>query len=240
MTKFLPEAALQVLILVPFAILLAKEKKPGNYLRILAVPFIYVVYQMLLVLPRFIPALDFIESDWNWEGKLLGILFGIVCYILCRKHFRENDFFTFRQYGPNIKKTVIVAAIVVVAMSVIYYFMDSSAFDCETLAFQLTMPALDEEIIFRGILLGLLATALKDRVSVFGSPAVWFTAVLFGLMHALTLDKNYAPGFEPVYFIHTAVGGYVFGWLTVQSRSILLAVLCHGLTNFFAALATMI
>lgn len=234
------ESAMQVVPLSIISLFLVDKKDNRNYYRILLFTLIYIVYQLCLVLPRYMEELNVTGSNWNWEGKIAGILFGIACYFLFRKYFRENDFFTLRQKKEHIKITTIVAIAVVVLMTTIYYFIDSSEFDAETLAFQLTMPAIDEEIMFRGILLGLLMTALPAKLSFIGNPAVLITAILFGFLHAFTLDKNYSASFEPVYFFHTGIGGYVFGWLTIKSRSILMAVLTHGFTNFFAALATML
>jgi uncharacterized protein len=241
MSRFLIEALLHVLILIPFAVFLAKEKTKENYLRIFLFALVYVLYQLVLVLPRLVPALNLIDSRWNWDGKIFGILFGVACYFALRRYFRADDFLTLRQDRVNFKKTLAVAVAAVALVTLVAYLMaGSSEFSAETLAFQLTMPALDEELLFRVVLLGLLASALRDKIAFLGDPAVLLTAVLFGLLHALTLDKNYALGFEPVYFLHTAFGGLVFGWLTIKSRSFLLALLVHGLANFLAALATML
>lgn len=240
MTRFLLEAILQVSVIAFFALFLIDRKTRDNYLRILFFALVYVGYQIVLVLPKISPPLVFIDSRWNWEGKIFGIVFGVICYFIFRKCFKENDFFTLRQDKENFKKSLAVAVIAVLLVTAIAYLTGSSEFNAETLVFQLTMPALDEEIMFRGILLGLLMTALRDKVPFLGNPAVILTAILFGFLHALTLEKDYSLDFEPIYFIHTGLGGFIFGWITMKSRSILLAVLCHGLANFFAALVTMI
>lgn len=114
-----------------------------------------------------------------------------------------------------------------------------SPFDFETLAFQLTMPGIDEEIMFREVLLGLLLNALKDKISILGNPGILLTAILFGFLHALTLDKDYSISFEPIYFLQTGFGGYVWAWVAMKSRSILLPILSHVFANFFAALVAM-
>lgn len=238
--RYILEALIQVIPVVLIAIIILKDRTNENYLRLLFFIIIYVVYQLILVLPRFISELDFIQSDWNWEGKILGIIFGIVCYFIFRKYFATNNFFTFKQSPENIRRTRIVSVAVIVIMTALYYFIGQSEFDKETLAFQLTMPALDEEIMFRGILLGLLLTALPSKVPFIGNPSILITAILFGFLHALSLNKDYKLDFDMVYFLHTGIGGYVFGWLALKSRSIVLPVLTHGLTNFFAAFATMI
>lgn len=238
--RFLLEAIIQVGGIALMAFLLVKEKSKENYLRIFFFALIFIIYQIFLVLPKLSKPFDFIESNWNWEGKIFGIILGIVCYFIFKNYFTENDFFTFKQNAENKKKTWIVAVAVITLMSALYYFIAQSKFDAETLAFQLTMPALDEEIMFRGVLLGLLLTALREKFLFFGNPAVLLTAILFGFLHAFGLNKNYQITFDIVSFLHTGIGGYVFAWLVLRSQSLVLPILTHGLTNFFAALATML
>jgi membrane protease YdiL (CAAX protease family) len=191
-------------------------------------------------LPKLSGNLDFIGGNWNWSGKLFGILFGIICYFSFRKYFAENDFVTLRQNEEGFKKALVAAIVSIGLVTLIAYLTGSSEFNKETLAFQLTMPALDEELMFRGILLGILMTTLRDKIPFLGNPSIFLTAILFGFIHALTLEKDYSINFEPIYFLHTGIGGFLFGWITLKSRSILLAILAHGLANFLAALATMI
>ncbi len=238
--RFLLEALIQVAGIALIAIFLVKAKTKENYLRVLFFALIFIVYQIALVLPKLSKSFDFIESNWNWEGKIFGIVWGVICYFVFRNYFAENDFFTFKQNAENSGKTWIVAVSVIVLMSVLYYFIAKSDFDTETLVFQLTMPALDEEIMFRGILLGLFLTALRERFLFLGNPAILLTAILFGFLHAFGLSKDYKLSFDIISFLHTGIGGYVFAWLALRSESLVLPILTHGLTNFFAALATML
>lgn len=240
LTRFILEALLQLIFIVVPALLLLKHRNKRNYLRIVLFSVIYIVYQIVLVLPTMFEGCRFIESGWNWEGKIFAIAFGLLTYFIFMKHFAPNNFFTLKQNPANKKKTWIVCITVIILMSVLYYFIAQSEFDLETLAFQLTMPAIDEEIMFRVVLLGLLLTSLPEKVPYLANPSILLTGVLFGLLHALTLTKEYHIRFDLLYFIHTGAGGYVFGWLAVKSRSVALPVLTHGGTNFLAALATML
>ncbi|WP_392447085.1 CPBP family intramembrane glutamic endopeptidase [Capnocytophaga canis] len=240
MIKILAESFLQIALLLPFAILFLKEKSKISFIRLLIFVGCYVAYQLFLVLPSINAVFDVIESRWNWEGKALGIICGISCYFIFRRYFHENDFFTLKQNRENLKPTLIVAVGVVLLSVVVWFLLGKSEFDMETLAFQISLPGVDEEIMFRGILLGLLASSLKEKTTFVGNPSVLLTAILFGLMHSLTLDKNYAIDFESIYFIQTTFAGYLWGWITLKSRSILLAILSHNFSNFFGTLATMI
>lgn len=240
MTKIFLEAVLQIILLIPFTILFLKEKTKMNFLRIIIFIFCYLVYQISLVLPKINSAFDFIKSDWNWDGKIYGIIFGVVSYFVFRKYFFENNFFTFKQNKEGFKSAKIGAIVVVLLSTIIWFILGKSKFDLETLAFQISLPALDEEIMFRGILLGILATSLKEKISFLGNPSILITSVLFGFMHALTLDKNISVNFDPIYFIQTGFAGYIWGWITIKSRSILLAILSHNFSNFLGTLSTMI
>jgi len=128
----------------------------------------------------------------------------------------------------------------VLLSSIIWFIFGKSEYNFETLAFQISIPGIDEEIFFRGLLLGLLSSALKDKISFLGNPSILLTAILFGFMHALKIDKNNSLSFESIYFFQTGIAGYVWGWVTIKSRSILLAILSHNLSNFFGTLLTMI
>lgn len=240
MTKIFLEALLQVLPIILLSILFLKEKTKINFVRILIFTFCYLIYQIFLVLPTINPIFDFIKSSWNWDGKIYGILCCVFCYFAFRKYFCENNFFTLKQNKENLKLSTIGAIAIVVLSTIIWYLLGKTPFDLETLAFQISIPGIDEEIMFRGILLGLLATSIKDKFSIFGNPSILLTSILFGLMHALTFSKNYDIDFESIYFLQTSFAGYVWGWITIKSRSVLLAILSHNFSNFLGTLSTMI
>jgi len=240
MAKILIQAFLHVLILIPLAIFLLKEKTKINFLRIFVLVFCYVIYQIIEVLPKINSTFDIIKSNWNWDGKIYGTILGIVFYFLFRKLFQENNFFTLKQNKENPKSALIGAIIVVLLSSIVWFIFGKSKFDFETLCFQISIPGIDEEIFFRGLLLGLLATALKSKISFLGNPSVLLIAILFGFMHALKINKSNSISFDLIYFLQTGFAGYIWGWITIKSRSILLAILSHNFSNFFGTLLTMI
>ncbi|WP_353101580.1 CPBP family intramembrane glutamic endopeptidase [Myroides odoratus] len=240
MIKVLFEATLQVIIVIPIAFIFLKEKSILNYKRLLVFALIFVLYQYLIFLPKFNSNFDLIKNNWNWSGKFLGIIYGIIAYSLFKKYFKENNFFTIKQNIGNLKPALIGAFGIVLMSMIPWSISAKSAFNIETLAFQISLPGIDEEIIFRGILLGLLATALKERFPCSVSPAIMLTAFLFGLTHSLSLNDDYLIDFKPLYFTYTVFTGYVWGWITIKSRSILLAILSHNISNFFITVLTMI
>lgn len=240
MTIVLLEAILQVVIILPFAFFLLADNSKLNYRRLLFFAITFVIYQFVIFLPKMNPDFILMKSKWNWDGKILGIISGIMFYFSLKKYFLENNFFTVKQNKENLKLTLISAIGIILISTVSWFILDKTVFNFEALIFQISLPGIDEEIIFRGILLGLLATALKDRFFFLGSPAIILTSILFGLTHSLSLNKDTLINFEPLYFTHTVFTGYVWGWITLKSRSILLAILSHNLSNFFITALTMI
>ena len=184
------------------------------------------------------------QPDLNFNGKskteALDIPVVFVKAGASKKYFAENNFFTIKQDKKNFKKSLIAAIAVVILSTILVFFLGKFEFDFETLAFELTVPAIGEEIMYRGILLGLLMTSLKAKIPYLGNPAVLLTAILFGFAHGLSLDKNYSIDFNALYIMQTGFAGYIWGWIAMKSRSVLLAILSHNFGNFFGTLSAMI
>jgi len=240
MTKNIYESLLQLVVVLPMILLFLKKFDKENIKKILVFGLIFICYQILLNLPKHFGFLKIINGNWNWEGKILGILFGIICYFLFHHLFVEHDYFRLRQDKTYFKKASIVSLIVVVCATIIWYVLGKSEFDLESLAFQLTLPGIDEEIMYRGILLGLLMSGLKGQVRFIGNPSLLISSVLFGIIHALKLNESFTPNFNLIYFLQTGLAGYAWGWATIKSRSIVLAMASHNFSNFFGTLAMMI
>jgi hypothetical protein len=81
-------------------------------------------------------------------------------------------------------------------------------------------PALSEEILFRGLLLGRFC----DRLGTPGGLAL--SSLLFGMIHL-----NLAQGAPAL------VLGLYFGALTLRTGSVRAAILCHGINNLVAVFA---
>ena len=102
----------------------------------------------------------------------------------------------------------------------------------ETILFQLTLPGIDEEIAYRGIMLGLLVSVLKPFRETIFHPAILVTAILFGLGHGLFITKSFELSFDIFSFLSSCILGIIWGWLTIKSGSIFLSLTSHNLGNF--------
>jgi membrane protease YdiL (CAAX protease family) len=241
MRKIFLDSILPLLPVLALAVFFVKDRK--QYKTVGLFSLIFVIQQIVLKLPTKIYALQIIHSKWNWTGKLLGIALGLILYFLLRQRLKPFDFFRLKQ-NPKSFKTTLLITIVMTCFSFFAYFDTAKQFDAETLVYQLTMPGLDEEIFYRGILFGLLLTCLKDEIKInkmtFGNPSVLLIGLLFGLVHGLGIEDNFQFKFEPYPFIFTFINGYVWSWITLASRSILQATISHNLMNFVGNLIRMI
>lgn len=232
-------------LILPILILtFNKERK--NFKNILLFLFYYLLWCFFnSPLRDFIPNLDFIDSKWNWVGKILAFSFSILFIFIFRKNFKENNFFTLKQKEKSIKPILLVIGLILLISILFNYFTpEKLALSFDTLAFQISMPGLDEEFAFRGIMLGLLLNSLNDFIQIgkfkLINPSLLITAILFGLIHGIPLTPYLDFKFDYFSFCYTFIFGLVWGWMALKSKSILAPILSHSLTNFTVTLITMI
>jgi hypothetical protein len=98
--------------------------------------------------PHLIPA-----GQWNWQSKSLALAATLAIAALPAFGWRRSGL-TLAQTAGSLKSCILVAllyCLFFVAMA--FIFPDGGPASLETLAFQLTMPGLQEESIYRGVLL---------------------------------------------------------------------------------------
>jgi uncharacterized protein len=243
MTNLLAILALQLLIPVAITLVLTRDRLWRSVRLMLLFILAFVINALALRLVEFVPSAAFkpllgINLNWNWEGKLVAVLATIALYFLLRSHFKDHDFFTFKQNRQGLRPALIYAAIPVILAIVSMFLLGSAVpYTLETLLFQLTMPGLDEEPLYRGILLGLLMAALARPLPGSNTPissGTWpaiITAILFGMIHALRLNADWSVRFDALYFLNSAAAGWCWAKCCLHSRSLVLPICSHNLTN---------
>lgn len=189
--------------------------------------------------------INFINSIWNWEGKILALVFSIIFLIVFNKSLKENNFFTFKQKENSIKYTLLTTLAILLSANLYTYFSpEKTTLNIDSLAFQISMPGTDEEFAFRGIMLGLLMTSLNESMQIgkikIVNPSVLITAFLFGLIHGFPLTPNLLWQFDYFSFTYSFIFGLIWGWMVLKSRSILMPILSHSMNDFTLTLTTMI
>ncbi|MCB9310808.1 MAG: CPBP family intramembrane metalloprotease [Lewinellaceae bacterium] len=235
---------LELLIVFPI-ILVTLNKSATRWKALILFGLFFIFNSFLLELPRQIPEFKIINGHWNWSGKIYAVLGSILFYLGIRKNLGQYNFFTWRQKEYSLKPTIIASvAVSILTIGISYFFFGKSEIDIETFFFQGTMPGLDEEIAFRGIMLGLLSTTLKPKLKINGlnisNPSILVTSILFGLIHSLQIDNEWNIRNNWMYFGQTFLFGLIVGWMTLKSGSILIPLISHNLTNMLGTVTTWI
>jgi membrane protease YdiL (CAAX protease family) len=183
-------------------------------------------------LPRFLP-----RTEWNWQGKLLALAATLIVALLPAIGWKKAGL-TLRQDRKGLRSAIIVALLV---CAVFIYFalkMPNAPLDRETLAFQISMPGLEEEPFYRGILLLALNEAFRGRVRLLGVQWGWgaiLSSALFGLAHAFDYHHG-AFSFDPLTMALTAGPALIAVWLRERTGSLVLPILVHNFGNSISLL----
>ncbi|MEM7687467.1 MAG: CPBP family intramembrane glutamic endopeptidase [Pseudomonadota bacterium] len=177
--------------------------------------------------PKLVP-----NAEWNWQGKLLALL-GTLAVASLPAFGRRRSGLTLKQADGSLRACVpLVLAYCLFFIAIALAFPNDDA-SAETIAFHLTLPSIEEEPFYRGILLLALYETYAGRVRMFGVEWGWgaiFSCLLFGFAHAF----NYSGGsfaFDPIYMGLTAIPSFLAVWMRLKTGSLLLPVLMHSAGN---------
>ena len=195
--------------------------------------FVHKLVLFLGLIDGILPNL--IGGRYNWEGKIAGTIFSLVIAFVFLRNSRMEWGLTLRQTGPAVKWGWTIAALVAVANAafVFWYWPGTSSADLADWTYQLTMPSLDEELVYRGILLLMLERAFRPTLNLLGVPVGWgalITILIFYVSHALRVDADWDVAFiagDILPFIYASFWVYV----RAATGSLLAPVLLHSWAN---------
>lgn len=174
--------------------------------------------------------IHFWPSDWNWEGKIMALILSLVVAVALGA---RRCGLTLKQDRKGLKGALILSgALVALFLGLALYFPGQGT-DPDTLAFQLTMPGLDEELFYRGVLLLMLNEAFARPLRILGAPMGWgalISSVAFGLAHALGYSDG-AFTFDAMTMLLTGGPALLLVWVREKTGSLLLPVLLHNFAN---------
>jgi membrane protease YdiL (CAAX protease family) len=176
-------------------------------------------------------------QKWNWIGKS-GSLLWIVIFIFTTRLLTKKDVgWTLSIINP--KGVLIIIAVILFGRLAIRLFFQgfNSGYNIETFIYEATLPGIAEEIVFRGILLGLLNKVFLKRwivLRTFFGKGLIVTSILFGLVHGLSLNRSWIPDLNSQRFIMTGAMGFAFGIVKEKSKSLIPGILFHNLWNIIA------
>jgi len=243
MKKEIIESLIQVISIAPLIFLFIRKDNPKKTKLLILFILYFIGYQILIRLPFYFSFFRFIEGNWNWSGKLLTIAGSFIFFFFFKKDFYPHHFLTIKQEKKSLRKNAIIVIIISLIAILEGYLFYNESWNFETILFQSTLPGIDEEIAYRGIMLGILSSILIDKIRIFKkitfNPSIWIIGIIFGLIHALKLNSDWEVSFNTFYFVKTFILGTVWSWMVIKSKSILLPIVSHNLSNTLANLVGM-
>lgn len=174
----------------------------------------------------------FWPSDWNWEGKTMAFGLSLAVASLPMMGWKRVGL-TLAQDRNGLLGALILCGLLFALFLGLALYFPGEGFDADSLAFQLTMPGLDEELFYRGVLLLMLNEAFGKPIRVLGARMGWgaiVSSLAFGLAHALGFDDG-AFTFDAVLMATTGVSALLLVWLKEKTGSLLLPVVMHNFGN---------
>ncbi len=171
-------------------------------------------------------------SHWNWQSKALALLVTLLV--------AAHPAFGWRRVGLTLAQntegrplTYAVTAVVCIAFAAMAIMLPDEPLDGDRLAFQSTMPGLEEEPFFRGILLLALNEAFRGRIRMLGVRLGWgalLSCVVFGLEHALEYHDG-AFSCDAMTMLVTGGPSFILVWMRERTGSLVLLILLHNYAN---------
>lgn len=177
------------------------------------------------------------DSDWNWQGKLLTLAATLAIGALPMFGWRRVGL-TLAQAPGSLKAALPVLVLYCAFFVMIALAFPSGTASADDVAFQLTMPGLEEETFYRGILLFALYRAFTGRVRFLGVEWGWgavLSCLLFGMAHAFGFSDGQF-SFDPLVVALTALPSFIGVWLTLRTGSLLLPIVMHNFGNAISML----
>ena len=181
---------------------------------------------------------DLISGEWNWQGKALALTATLTIAALPAFGFRRVGLTTVQERA-SLKAALPVAALYCAFFVAIAMAFQGGGSSSEEVAFQLTMPGLEEEPFYRGILLFALNQAFIGRKSFLGVDWGWgavMSCFLFGMAHAFGFSHG-SFSFDAMTMALTAIPSFFAVFLRLRTGSLLLPVVLHNFGNSFSLIA---
>jgi len=168
-------------------------------------------------------------GGWNWIGKSCALAFSLMV-IMALPKLRAELGFTLSQRSNSIKKSFSAITLLFVSAVCLSFNQENIPFNIETLLFQLTMPSLDEELAYRGILLLLLLKGLHINSNSLFNPATILITLLFGTVHGIHYSND-SLNIDPLAFLIATAIGSVLMYIRLLSGSVVFPIIGHSVFN---------
>jgi membrane protease YdiL (CAAX protease family) len=182
-----------------------------------------------------VPGLEWYQTlTLPWANKLV-LFAACLCFVALWRGMSWREVgFTLRLNPGSLRPIVIITVAVVLINVALSFLIDPDTVPLnEMILYQATLPGLDEELFFRGILLILLNRALGTPWRLWGAQIGWglvISTLLFGLAHGFFWGEG-GLSVDLVGIVVTGFYGFLLGWVRERSGSLIPAIVMHNLMN---------
>ncbi len=232
MNQIIGSAAVLALLIVGGGLLGLADRRNFSWRWLLAAAGLLLINDALLTRCYGLLPVLLSGASWNWQGKGLALVATLIVASLPGFGWRRVGL-TLAQNQEGRWPTYGVALALCLVLAGIALAMPTDPLDGETLAFQLTMPGLEEEPYYRGTLLFALNEAFRGRVRALGADWGWgglLSCVLFGLAHGFGYGQS-GFSFDPMIFALTGGTVLIVVWIRERTGSLVLPIVLHNFGN---------
>jgi uncharacterized protein len=231
--KSFVEALCQLLILTVFFVGIKPRNKANNAVKFFLLFCLLHLIDTVLLQNLKIPFSY--NLQWNWSGKIASLCWALIFVFTNNILTKEDIGWIFKiENKRNIFLGIGILLFVQVLLQTLILGGNEQFCDLETFFYQATMPGSSEELIFRGIFLGLLNKIFISKWTILSITFGWgliLSSILFGLAHGLHIDKIWTFRFDFLSFVQTGFVGIIFGILKEKSKSLVPSIIYHNLSN---------
>lgn len=180
------------------------------------------------------PLLADLDLRYNWTGKILCTAIMLVA-IACIGLDRREVGLTLRQAPGSVRPALwMMALLCALSWGAQAAIGNGPDLSLERLLYQATLPGIEEELFFRGVLFVVLMRAFgqdASQPSTRVGMAGWIVSFIFGAGHGFAVSGG-AIQFEAVAIVATGLIGLALMWMRQRTGSLLLPLLAHNAINF--------
>lgn len=169
----------------------------------------------------------------NFTGKLLAVTASLGLILLVPGMKAATGFRVQQNPDSVVPATICTALLCAFSWTVAFLLSNGTDLSTSRLLFQATLPGLDEELFYRGILLALMLSAFDEKWKFIGAPvgpAAFTVTLIFAMVHAVAYQGGQLH-FDPGFFGVVAFIGFGLLWIRQRTGSLLMPIVAHNLIN---------